>query len=564
MSAMTTVSQIGDAYLDELVALDPNGGVFLGIGEPTTELTSYAPAALRERADLVRRTLAALADAEDDGTQETRIARAFLEERLLTDLAGHEAGDDLRRISNLWSYFAETRQVFDLLPTSTAEEWELVAGRLERVPAALRSSEEALDEGIRRGLVASRRQTEAVIEHLATWAGETPGSRPWFNGYVGRAPAEVQHSALGGRLEAAAGLATDALRASHRYLAGTYLAAATPVDAVGEERYVRSAAQFLGAVIDPSEAYEYGWSEVHRIEAEMADVARTIVPGATITEAVAHLEGPAGPAVESEEALVAHLEALVEGAFDRLDGTVFTIDHRIRHVDVRIAPPGTGAAQYYTPPTLDFSRPGTYWYPTLGRERFPIWNEATTCYHEAVPGHHLQLAQLRVLQDRITKPQSLLFISGNGEGWALYAERLMDELGMYPTAADRLGFLQAQMLRACRVVVDIGVHLGLRIPTGERFHPGETWTPELVEEFLFTRSYNDHEFLTSETTRYLGIPGQAPCYKLGERVWLAGREAARARLGSRFDLRSWHMDALALGPVGLDLLAEELPVCGGA
>jgi len=154
-------------------------------------------------------------------------------------------------------------------------------------------------------------------------------------------------------------------------------------------------------------------------------------------------------------------------------------------------------------------------------------------------------------------------VSGNGEGWALYAERLMDELGRYPTPADRLGFLQAQMLRACRVVVDIGVHLGFEIPAGEAFHPGETWTPELVQDFLFTRSHNDREFLASETTRYLGIPGQAPCYKLGERVWLAGRDAARGRLGDRFDLRRWHMDALNLGPVGLALLAEELVGCGG-
>jgi uncharacterized protein (DUF885 family) len=335
------------------------------------------------------------------------------------------------------------------------------------------------------------------------------------------------------------------------------------VDAVGEERYVRAARQFLGAVIDPRDSYEYGWSEVHRIEAEMAELARQIVPGATIDEAIAHLEGPDGPAIAGEGGLVAHLEAMIGGTIDRLDGSVFDIDPRIRHVDVRIAPPGSAAAQYYTPPTLDFSRPGTYWYPTLGRDRFPTWNEATTCYHEAVPGHHLQLAQQRVLQDQISMAQSIMFVSGNAEGWALYAERLMDELGLYPTAADRLGFLQAQMLRACRVVVDIGVHLGLAIPTDDPFHPGEAWTPELVQEFLFSRSHNDHEFLASETTRYLGIPGQAPCYKLGERVWLAGRDAARARLGDTFDLRRWHMDALCLGPVGLALLADHLPGGGG-
>jgi uncharacterized protein (DUF885 family) len=560
---VATVNEVGQRYFAERVVLEPNAAIVLGLGEPTTALTDFSPDAVAERADLLRRTLAALDAAEVGEGADSPLAKAFLAERLGTELRAMEAGDDLRRISNLWSYYAETRQIFDLLPTATEADWDLAAGRLENVPAAIRSAQAALDEGIRRGIVASHRQASAVAEQLATWAGEVPGARPWFNGFVARAPEEITRSSLGGRLEAAAGLATDALREAQRYLSGTYLAAATPVDAVGEERYVRAAAEFLGAVIDPRDSYEYGWSEVHRIEAEMAELARQIVPGATIDEAIAHLEGPDGPAIVGEGALVDHLEAMIGGAIDQLDGSVFDIDQRIRHVDVRIAPPGSAAAQYYTPPTLDFSRPGTYWYPTLGRDRFPSWNEATTCYHEAVPGHHLQLAQQRVLQDRISMAQSILFVSGNAEGWALYAERLMDELGFYVTAADRLGFLQAQMLRACRVVVDIGVHLGLAIPAGETFHPGETWTPELVQEFLFTRSHNDHEFLASETTRYLGIPGQAPCYKLGERVWLAGRDAARARLGDAFDLRRWHMDALSLGPGGVALLAHQLPGCGG-
>jgi uncharacterized protein (DUF885 family) len=559
---MSAVTEVGDRYLDQLADLDPIGATFMGIAGHDTALTDFSPAGIDARTELTRRTLAELGAVETDGSDADRLARDFLAERLRTTLAGLDAGDELRALSNLSSHFAAIRMVFDLMPTATSEDWERIATRLEAVPNALRSATAALEEGIRQGLVASERQTAAVADQLATWAGEQAGSRPWFNAYVARAPEAVTQSTTGARLEAAAGLATDALRAAHRFVAGTYAAAATPVDAVGEERYVRAAAEYLGAVIDPREAYGYGWEEVHRIEAEMAELAQEILPGASVDEAIAHLEGPEGPAVEGEAGLLAHLEALIEGAFETLEGRAFTFDERVRHVDVRVAPPGTAAAQYYTPPSLDFSRPGTYWYPTLGRDRFPTWNEASTCYHEAVPGHHLQFAQLRVLQDRISRPQSILFVSGNGEGWALYAERLMDELGLFPTAADRLGFLQAQMLRACRVVVDIGVHLGLSIPADEAFHPGETWTPALVQEFLFTRSHNDHEFLASETTRYLGIPGQAPCYKLGERVWLAGRDEARRRQGDRFDLLRWHMDALALGPLGLDLLAAELPTCG--
>jgi uncharacterized protein (DUF885 family) len=157
--------------------------------------------------------------------------------------------------------------------------------------------------------------------------------------------------------------------------------------------------------------------------------------------------------------------------------------------------------------------------------------------------------------------QSTFFVSGNGEGWALYAERLMDELGALTDPGRRLGFLAGQQLRATRVVVDIGMHLELRIPTGQPFHPGERFTPALDREFMALHAQPDEEFLDSEWERYLGWPGQAICYKLGERTWLAGREAAerRARVEGRpFDLRSWHMAALSMGSTGLGHLAEEL------
>jgi uncharacterized protein (DUF885 family) len=159
--------------------------------------------------------------------------------------------------------------------------------------------------------------------------------------------------------------------------------------------------------------------------------------------------------------------------------------------------------------------------------------------------------------------QGTFFISGNGEGWALYAERLMDELGFLSDPGRRLGYLVAQQLRATRVVVDIGMHLGMPIPTGQPFHPGERFTPELGREFMGLHAGKDTGFLDSEWERYLGWPGQAICYKLGERVWLAGRDAARRRAlseGRTFDQKSWHMAALSMGSTGLDQLAAELPL----
>jgi uncharacterized protein (DUF885 family) len=183
----------------------------------------------------------------------------------------------------------------------------------------------------------------------------------------------------------------------------------------------------------------------------------------------------------------------------------------------------------------------------------------STWYHEGVPGHHLQLAQWVLLSRELSRYQATLgMVSANVEGWALYAERLMDELGFFSDPGRRLGYLVGQQLRAVRVVIDIGMHLELDIPAGQPFHPGERWTPELGHEFLLANAGTDTGFLESELVRYLGVPGQAIGYKLGERVWLEGRAEARRRHGRDFDLKAWHMAALAQGSLGLDDLAEEL------
>lgn len=137
----------------------------------------------------------------------------------------------------------------------------------------------------------------------------------------------------------------------------------------------------------------------------------------------------------------------------------------------------------------------------------------------------------------------------------------MDELGHLRTPGARLGYLDGQRMRAVRVVIDIGMHLGLRIPEGRWSHGGETWTAALGEAFFAERSGSPAAFVRSEVERYLGWPGQAISYKLGERAWLAGRAAARARreaAGETFDLRSWHTAALGLGSLGLDDLEREL------
>ena len=311
--------------------------------------------------------------------------------------------------------------------------------------------------------------------------------------------------------------------------------------------------------MDLDETYTWGWEELYRIEERMREVAARILPGETVVAVGDHLDHDASRTIEGVDAFRSWNQDLIDRTIAELDGTHFDIAAPLRRCEAMIAPPGGAAAMYYTGPSEDFSRPGRTWYPTQGRTTFPLWREVSTCYHEGVPGHHLQVAQVKYLSEQLSRYQRAFgFLSGHGEGWALYAERLMGELGYLEDPAYELGMLGAQAMRAVRVIVDIGMHLELRIPTSERYHPGETWTGELALPFVIERSCEPEHFMRSEVDRYLGWPGQAISYKVGERVWLEARADAQRRHGADFDLKKFHSYALDLGGMGLGPLRDEL------
>ena len=549
---MTPVRTLADRYLDDLCTLDPVLATSLGLPGHDHELPDYGPDALAQRAILARGTLATLGRLEPIDDHDRRCA-ALMRDRLGLAVELDEAGEPLRNLRVMGWPVEDVRSVFDLMDASSDETWATVASRIEAVPASIVSFTDSLREGMRRRLFAAPRQALSCAEQAAVWAGDD-GDVAFFTRLVADAP-----PALKPRLDAAAAAASAGLRALGRFLRDTYAPAAVDQpDAVGPDRYSVMTRDSLGAQIDVVEAYAWAWDELDRIESDMTDVARQIVPGGTVFDAYEHLETQ-GEAIEGAENLRAYLQDLVDQTISDLQGAHFDLDQRIQRVEVMIAPPGGTAAQYYTAPSADFSRPGQTWNPVQGRHRFPTWNEISTCFHEAVPGHHMQFGQWTVMANQLSRFQTSVFVSGNIEGWALYAERLMEELGFLSEPGARLGFLVAQQLRATRVIVDIGMHLQLRFPKHQPFHPGEVMSPGLGREFLLAHAGRDRGFLESEFLRYLGLPAQAISYKLGERVWLAGREEARRRQGDRFDLKAWHMAALNLGSLGLDDLADELP-----
>lgn len=550
--------EVADAYVDELITLDPVTGTYLGVRESSRSLPDLSPAGQEAQAELVRATLARLDEAERqpgaDSGVERRCAR-LLRERLTARLAVHEAGEHLRAVGNMSTPPHKVRGVFSVTPAETEEDWAAIAERLRAVPAALEGYRESLELGLERKLYAAPRPTSVFIGQLTEWTDTDGSGRGWFEDFAAKGP-----DALREELDEAAGAATAAVVRLRDWMRDVYAPTVEGApDVVGRERYARWSRYYNGTDLDLDEAYAYGWAEYHRLLAEMRTEAEKVLPGAeTPWVALAHLDEH-GRHIEGVDEVRDWLQGLMDRAIESLDGTHFSLAERVRKVESRIAPPGGAAAPYYTAPSEDFSRPGRTWLPTMGLTRFPVYDLVSTWYHEGVPGHHLQLAQwVHVAQDLSRYQATIGIVSANVEGWALYAERLMDELGFLDGAEVRLGYLDAQMMRAARVIVDIGMHLELEIPADSPFHPGERWTPELAEEFFNAHSSRPADFVSSEMTRYLTIPGQAIGYKLGERAWLLGRDNARARHGDAFDAKAWHMAALSQGSLGLDDLVEEL------
>ena len=549
---MSAIADLGDTYVEALAALDPIAATDLGIAGHDDELTDYSLEGFEARDRLTRDTLSQLESLpnEEEGD---RILREVMREALTVDAELHETGDYLAGLNVLASPVQGIRGVFDLMPAGSEADWSTIARRLARLPEALAGYRATLEAGLERGRAAPRRQVEACLKQCETWAGGPEGG--FFGELVGRAGDGIS-GGLRRDLDPAAVAAGESYGAFGDFLRDTYLARAGERDAVGEERYARYARSWNRCELDLRETYAWGWEEIHRIGEEMQAAAEQIAPGEGVEAAKAVLDTDPERAIEGVEPFRQWMQDLQDRTIAELNGTHFEIPEPLQRLEAMIAPPGGALAMYYTGPSEDFSRPGRTWYPTGGKTRFPLWGEVSIAYHEGVPGHHLERGNARLLD--LSRFQRLLGdCSGYVEGWALYAERLMGELGYLEAPDYAMGLLASQALRSVRVIIDIGMHLELAIPEGQPFHPGEQWTPTLGDEFAKTRSHFPADFIASEIDRYLGLPGQAISYKVGERAWLAAREAARQGLGDAFDLTTFHRETLALGPMGLGLLAQE-------
>ncbi|GAA1712550.1 DUF885 domain-containing protein [Propioniferax innocua] len=533
-----------EEYVHRIAVLDPTAAMEWGIGDNHGDLPDFSPAFHEAIAAEARDFLRRVDELEPgfDTVDEVTAAAARDRMGLIREL--HDAGEDVREVNNITTPVQTIRTLLTMHDTSTAEGREQATSQLACVPQALAGYRESLEQAAARGLPAARRQ----ILLLAGQCDDLASSDSMLADIAGDEPPAGFAEAL------------DAARAAHAEFATWLreeLAPRSPeAEAVGRDRYALLSRQWVGDEVDLDEAYAWGQDRLREIIAEQEDVAAELYGAGTgVDEALQRLNDDPACQIHGVDALKAWMQETADGAIAALDGVHFDVPAEIRTIECCIDPSGTGGI-YYVPPSADFTRPGRmYWAVPAGETTFARWQELTTVYHEGVPGHHLQLGQALVEPDLNLWRRVDSFTSGHGEGWALYAEKLMAELGFHDDPGTRMGVLDAQRLRAARVVLDIGYHLGLPMPPADIGVDAHAWTPDSAFAFLRRHVAMGEGFLTFERDRYLGWAGQALSYALGQRIW----EELRAAYPG--DAKDFHSNALALGGLPLRVLRETL---GGA
>jgi uncharacterized protein (DUF885 family) len=548
----TPIDAIAEDWVKTLVDLIPEYAVYIGIPGRTGEVADLSPAGHDALAEAQRAVVKRLntADPVDDVD---RVTKTDLLTELGLALESHEAKLHLRDLNVIASPAQELRETFDLMPTATTSDWSTIAERLSNVPTGIAGYIETLRQGIAEGVVPARRQ----VTEVALQARKHADPLGFFFDFTGAA-------ALDGGAAIPASLAADLRRGAEasaeaygefaEFLETELAPKAAEDDAVGREAYALHSRHFLGAAVDLDETYEWGIEELGRMVDEQTRIAGEIKAGASVAEAIEFLDTDDSRKLHGTDELQRWMQTLSDKAVSELAANYFDIPDPVRDLECMIAPTQEGGI-YYTGPSDDFSRPGRMWWSVPeGVTEFDTWRETTTVYHEGVPGHHLQIGQAVFNSATLnTWRRQLAGTSGHAEGWALYAERLMEELGYLDDPADRLGMLDGQRMRAARVVLDIGVHLKKPNLDGTG-----TWDADEALRFMRANVNMNDAFVRFEVNRYLGWPGQAPSYKVGQRIWEQIRDAAQQKAGAGFSFKDFHKKALDLGGVGLDTLKSEL------
>ena len=544
---------MADRYFREMSQHSPMFLTELGSAQRQDEYDDLSPDGLALQANLAAETLETLDAMEaDDLIDATTIAA--MQERLGLQVETHEAHADLSDINNIACGLLSLREIYDIMPTATPEQWDTIARRLHAIPAAAEGWFTSQFAGVDAGIRPAMRQVQA----LASLCDEYAAPDGFFAELAGQAGHDCPGlpPQIGENLDDGIAVARAEFDAAAARLRDQVLPLAVKADAVGPTRYELASREFLGMKADYAKVYQWGLEEVARLEAEQEAICARLRPGLSVAQTKASLDEDPAYQLHGTAALQTWMQGKADAAIAALNGTQFDIAEPTQTLECHIAKTHDGGI-WYTPPSDDFARPGRMWWSVpVGQTRFGTWRELTTVYHEGVPGHHLQICAAILRRGELNSwRRQGCWCSGHGEGWALYAEALMAELGFLDDPAARLGQLDSEQMRAVRVVIDVGLHCGFDAPAEVG---GGAWTWDKAWDF-FTRHVSvDDGVAHFEVMRYFGWPGQASSYKIGQRVWQRIRAIVQQRQGDAFSLKDFHARALDLGSLGLDTLRDAL------
>ncbi len=536
------------------LAEDPLFATNTGDLRYAARLPSMTPADFESREAFARRMRAQL-EAVDASTLSVtdRVSREMLLRELTHEIAGYEFGTyriPLNADSGFQTDFAD---IPNRMPFRNVQDYENYLARLDAFPR-LAAQEIAL---MRQGLAAGFSLSRAVLEgldftmlaHVVADPEQSVFYVP-FRSFPPGVPA-VERT----RLEAAGRRAIrEAVVPAYRsladfmrteYMAGARRSVGASELPRGREYYAHLVRYFTTLDVTPEAVHAIGLSEVARIRAEMEAVMRkTGFPG-SFAEFLAFLRtDPRFYAKTPDELLGAAcvFSKKADGSLPALFGRLPRLPYAVEPVPAHLAPKYTGGR--YVEPPADGTRPGIYWVNTYALDKRPLYTLEALTLHEAVPGHHLQVA---LSQELTGLPQFRRFsdVGAFGEGWALYSEWLGREAGFYQDPYSEFGRLTYEMWRACRLVVDTGLH-------------SMGWTRQQAIDYLVANTALSIHECTTETDRYISWPGQALCYKMGELKIRELRRKAETALGERFDVRGFHDAVLANGMVPLPVLEAQI------
>ena len=482
-------------------------------------------------------------------------------DRVSLDVFIHQLQDELalRPFTGFRSMSLDSQSGFqsrfaDLLRTSPVTQRAQVEQMLARMAAYPRRVQQELQRlrtGMAQGWLPPVTVLDRVLAQIDGQLNASGDSSPFYAPFLelGSDIPAAERSALQGRArERIAQQVLPALRQLRAFVADEYRPASLRLGTTGSlsaypdgtDVYARLVRRHTTTSLTAAQVHALGLREVERLRREMEAVPREMGFDGDFAAFVKHLNTDPRYFADSATALMAvwrDVAKRIDPELPRLFADLPRTPYGLRAMPPHYAP---DTAPNYEGPPLDGSRPGWVNVNAHGFRISPLWEVETTVAHEAVPGHHLQIARAAELTGLPRFRRSAGFTAYD-EGWALYAETLGFELGLYREPPNRFGHLQWQAFRAARLVVDTGLH-------------AQGWTRQQAIDYMVERTGVGREYVTSEVDRYLSDPGQALAYTMGLLKIVALRDRARAALGERFDIRRFHQWVLDPGSVPLDVL----------